>query len=189
MKTISDIKFDENLYCQANPCVLILYQLDRPSIFIPLSYVPLLSFMKMFDDILKCQNHLDKNNRKTFRLLTYSGNIQTWLLDKNTLPDHLEELIIFCPVANEKIFWKRWMSRYTQKVKSIITFDALEREALIFGMNYLEDLFVHFQDDESVLRLLKEDHEKMRLALIACLDKAGAKQDEQIRLGVTAQTS
>ncbi len=97
----------------------------------------------------------------------------------------MDSIIIFCPSASEIEYWKRWTRRYTQKIKDVITYDVLEHQLLIFGIKYIEDLFLHFQNDEGILNLLKEDRTKMCLALTNCFLREAEKQDEFIRSDVT----
>ena len=133
MQILSDIQFNNNLYSQIDHWVLILYQLNGTSIAIPLSNVDLLIFINPFDDVPRCQTHISPNHYKKFTLFAYSGNIQTQLQKNNLIPNNLDEIILFCPIAYEKGYLRSYTKRYTQKIMGIITCDAFEREALIFG--------------------------------------------------------
>ncbi len=185
MRTITDIKFNENLYSHLNQLILILYQMEEPSLSLTLSNAHLMTFIQPFDNISRCQDHITINDRKTFTLFTYSGNIRTWLSKNNRIPNNVDRIIIFCPFASEVEHWKRWTRRYIQKIKAVITYDALERELLMFGIKYIEGLFLHFQDDKGILNLLNEDRRKMCSALADCFEREAKEQDEFIRSDVT----
>ncbi|CAF1264520.1 unnamed protein product [Adineta steineri] len=162
--------------------------MNGPSIAIPLPYAHLMTFIQVFDDIARCQHHINSNKEKLFTLFAYSENIETWLLN-NKIPDHLHEIIIFCLPTDDKQYLKSWTRRYTQKIKDIITYDELERDLLLFGMKYIKELYLYFQDDEGILNLLKEDHKKMGLALIDCLGKEINKQDTYIKLSIESTSN
>lgn len=186
MQTISDIRRDEDLFSEANDWIFILYQIDGVARVIPLSCIRALSFMKLLDDIQQCQNEINMHNDKTFTLFAYSGNIETWLWNNNPLPDNLNEIILFCPLANDKGYLKRWTKRFTQKIKRIYTIDELEREILTFGMSYIQDLLEYFDGNNDKIDSLREEHERMRLALMDCLNRAILTQDDHIQLGIAS---
>ncbi|CAF1352000.1 unnamed protein product [Adineta steineri] len=158
--------------------------MNGSSIAIPLPSAHLMTFIQVFDDIARCQHHLNTNNEKLFTLFAYSENIEEWLRNNNIIPNCLDEIIIFCLPTDDKQYLKSWTRRYTQKITDIITYDELERDLLLFGMKYIKDLYPYFQDDEGILNLLKEDHKKMGLALIDCLGKEINKQDTYIKLSI-----
>ena len=184
MSTIDDITFDKTIFSQVHHLVLLLYQVNEVALVIPLSNAHLLKFIQSFDDILRCQNYINTNDNKTFTLFGYSGNIETWLWNHHIIPDHLDEIIMFCPNAIDREYFRRWARRYTHKVKDFILYDELDRESLIFGMKYVNNLHTYFQHDETILNLLREDHRKMTLALMDCLAKEINKQDNYIKAGV-----
>ncbi len=185
MQTINDITFNKNLYSNFNQWIIILYQKEIPSLTLILSNANLMTFIQPFDNISRCQEYIMINDQKTFTIFTYSGNIRTWLAKNNHIPNNVDSIIIFCPFSNEIEYWKRWTRRYTQKIKDVITYDVLERQLLMFGIKYIEDLFFNFQNDEQIFNLLKEDRTKMCLALVNCFEKEAEKQDEFIRSEVT----
>ncbi|CAF1308745.1 unnamed protein product [Adineta steineri] len=162
--------------------------MNGSSIAIPLPSAHLMTFIQVFDDLARCQHHINSNKEKLYTLFAYSENIETWLLN-NKIPDHLDEIIIFCLPSDDKQYLKSWTRRYTQKIKDIITYDELERDLLLFGMKYIKDLYPCFQDDEGILNLLKEDHKKMGLALIDCLGKEISKQDTYIKLSIESTSN
>ncbi|CAF1366549.1 unnamed protein product [Adineta steineri] len=162
--------------------------MNGSSIAIPLPSAHLMTFIQVFDDLARCQHHINSNKEKLYTLFAYSENIETWLLN-NKIPDHLDEIIIFCLPSDDKQYLKSWTRRYTQKIKDIITYDELERDLLLFGMKYIKDLYPCFQHDEGILNLLKEDHKKMGLALIDCLGKEINKQDTYIKLSIESTSN
>jgi len=186
MQTINDITFDENLYSEANHWILVLYQTEAVGLVIPLPNVDLLTFMKFFGDMPNCQNYISTNQHKTFILFAYSENIETWFKNNNVIPsqlddiicnynlipDHLNDIIIFCRFPNEKEYWRDWTRRYTEKVKQIVTFDQLEREALMFGMRYIDDISPQFINNQNIYNSLRQNHENIRLALINSFQNA-----------------
>ncbi|CAF1117233.1 unnamed protein product [Adineta steineri] len=183
IQTINDIQFNNNLYSQVNQWALILYQMNGPSIAIPLPYAHLMTFIQVFDDIARCQHHINTNKEKLFTLFAYSENIETWLLN-NKIPDHLDEIIIFCLPSDDQQYLKSWARRYTDKIKDINSYDELERDLLLFGMKYIKKLYSYFQDDGGILNLLKADYKKLGLALIDSFAKEVNKQDTYINTSV-----
>ncbi|CAF1197856.1 unnamed protein product [Adineta steineri] len=183
MQTINDIQFNNNLYSQVKQWALILYQMNGSSIAIPLPYAHLMTFIQVFDDIARCQHHINTNNEKLFTLFAYSENIETWLLN-NKIPDHLDEIIIFCLPSDDQQYLKSWGRRYTDKIKDINSYDELQRDLLLFGMKYIKKLFSYFQDDGGILNLLKADYKKLGLALIDSFAKEVNKQDTYINTSV-----
>jgi hypothetical protein len=186
MPTINDIMHDNNLYSQVNDLVLMLYQAFESPMDIPLSNTHLMTFIQAFDDISHCQNHITTNDRNTFTLFAYSGNIQTWLWNNNIIPNNLDDIIIFCAHQKDQQFVKAWTRRYTQKIRDVILCDELERELLLFGMKYIKKIRLEFQDNQSILNLLDEDYRKMCLALMACFAQLANQQDNNIAMGVEA---
>ncbi|CAF1201533.1 unnamed protein product [Adineta steineri] len=185
MQTIANIDFDSTLYSQAHHWMLILYQMNEPSMAIHLDNVHLMRFIQPFDNMPRCQNYINTNTVKTFTLFSYIGNILTWLWNNNAIPDHLNHIIIFCPSSSDKKYLQAWTKRYTKKIRDIITHDALDRELLIAGMKYIEEL-CSYCEDEGVLNLLKEDHKKVCLALMYSVANQITLQDEYIRLSEEA---
>jgi hypothetical protein len=159
--------------------------MEEPSLSLTLSNAHLMTFIQPFDNISRCQDHITINYQKTFTLFTYSGNIQTWLSKDNHIPNNVDCIVIFCPYASEVEYWKRWTRRYTKKIKAVIMYDELERELLMFGIKYIEDLLLHFQDDKGILNLLTEDRGKMCLALANYFMREADRQDRFIRSDVT----
>jgi len=186
MNTINDIRFDENLYSQANHWIVILHQIEGVGLAISLPNVHLLTFMKFFDNINNSRNYINTNQHKIFTLFAYSENIKTWFMNnnviptqldniicnENVIPNHLDQIIIFCQFTDEKNYWRDWTRRYTDKVNKIITFDQLERETLIFGMKYIDDISTHFRNNQNIYHLLRQNHENLRLALTNSLQNA-----------------
>jgi hypothetical protein len=178
---MQNILFNQTIFSQVNHLVVLLYQSDESSTVISLPNAHLLTFINSFDSTPRCQHHITTNNDKTFSLFAYSDNIQTWLWNHNVIPNHLDEIIIFCP-PNEKQYFKDWLRRYTHKIKEIVICDELDRETLLFGMKYIKNLYAFFKDDHGVLNLLKEEYRKMGLALIDSFQDEVKNQDNFIRL-------
>jgi hypothetical protein len=173
MQTINDIRFDANLYSQFDSWVAILYQINEGvALFIPLYNIDLLTFVQPFDEIIPCQDFIKNNDKKTFTLFTYSDNIDTWLWNNNPITDNLEEIIIFCPFPENIQYYTDWTRRYTKKVTIIVTFDQLERELLVFGMKYINNLCSNFQGDENTRQLLETHRKKIHSASRNAFDQA-----------------
>jgi hypothetical protein len=167
MTTINDIEFDANLYSQFDSWITTLYQINEGiALAIPLNNINLFRFIQHFNEIIPCQHFIKNNDQRTFTLFTYSDNIDTWLWNNNPIPDNLEQIIIFCPFADDRQYFRKWTRRYTRKVIDIITCKALERELLIFGMRYIDNLCSNFQGNQNTLQLLEKHRERIRLALI-----------------------
>jgi hypothetical protein len=177
MTTINDIQFNRNLFSQFNPWNTILYQINEGiALFIHLSNVDLLTFIQPFDQIIPCQRFIKETDRRPMILFTYSDNIDTWLWNNNPIPDNLEEIIIFCPFPENIQYYKDWTRRYTRRVTNIFTYNILERELLIFGMRYIDNLRSNLQGNQETLQLLTEHREKIRLALINAFAQAANNQ-------------
>jgi hypothetical protein len=183
MPSITDITFNNTIFSQVNHWVVILHQPDeRPSV-IALPNAHLFTFIQPFDDMPWCQNYISSMNTKIFSLFAYSENIRTWLWNHNVIPDHLEEIIIYCPSPNDKKYLKAWSKRFTHKIKDIIECNELDRESLIFGMKYIKNLYPFFKDDVGILNLLKEEYRRIGVALIASLANEVSNDDDDIRPG------
>ena len=183
MTSINNIIYNQTIFSQVNHWVTLLCQLNGETIIISLPNAHLLTFIHPFTDIPACQNHMTRNNNKTFTLFAYGSNVETWLWNNNLIPDQLDEIIVFCPNSNNRDYLKDWLRRYTHKIKDVIICDELDRESLIFGMKYIKKLYSFFKDDQGVLDLLKREYKNIALALINSLANEVNQQDNFIRLG------
>ena len=73
MQTIGDIRFDSNTYIAASYWTLLLHQQDGIAVVIPVPDADLMSFVHVFDDRIKCQNHINANLQKMITLFAYDG--------------------------------------------------------------------------------------------------------------------
>jgi hypothetical protein len=173
MQTLDNIQFNQHLFSQFDHWIVTLYQINEGiSLVIPIFNVDLLTFVQHFKEITSCQDFIRTNNKKTFTLFTYSENIQTWLWNKDPIPDNLHQIIIFCPPFDERKYIRDWTKRFTRTVKDVITCDDLGRELLLFGMRYIDDLCSNFKGNANTLQLLLTHQEQIRLALVNAFAEA-----------------
>jgi hypothetical protein len=183
MQTISHIRYDNNVYSQVNHGFLLLYQMNGPSVFIPLPNAHLLSFIQTFDNIYHCQNYINTNNGIKFTLFVYSENIKSWIDGNNPIPDNLHEIIIFCPNSDDQAYFNDWADRLRQ-VKDIITYDELDHKSLLSGIKHIKKIRSSFQGNQGLLNLLKEDYRRMCEALSNYFIYEANIRDHRVAVGV-----
>lgn len=171
MSTIYDIKFNDQLFSNSDCGLILLYEKSIP-ISVPVSRPDILTFIKTFDSTSICEQYITTNSRKQFILFVYSENMVSWLKDNTKIPENLAKIIIFCALNEDKFYLQRWRRRYSEKVKKIVTFIQLEYELLIFGIEYIQNLFQRFKKDPSLSRLLEENYQQLRSGLMNYFDKA-----------------
>ena len=169
MNPFDQIQFDQILYCSFNRLCLLLYHTEGISPVIPIQNFNSLDFVKTFEDSNNCQNEISNNNQNNYYLFTLFNNIQRW--SRNNYPKNLDKILIFHFFDNEKEFIRDWMKRYTSKVDKIISFNELERELLIFGLNYLNDLCSLFQNNPLFYQQLRQKQIKLTQALLDVLQQ------------------
>ena len=168
MKTINDIPFDRLLYSQANHSILILYQTDgHLALFIKLTNASSMKFIESYNNIADCRDHIQGNHKKTFTLFIYSENFRTWLNNDYDIPKNLHEIILFYPHSRNKEYIQHWTNHYSQ-VKNIIAHGELECELLLYGIKYIRELRLDYQDNQRILGLLVEDYKNLCSALKNC---------------------
>ncbi|CAF1086123.1 unnamed protein product [Rotaria magnacalcarata] len=168
MSIITDIVFNNTIYSPYDDWGLLLHQKSGPSSLITVPSAELITFMKNFNDLTGCQNHIQTNSDKNITLFVDDGNMQTWLLN-DSVEVNVDDINIFCRNIYDKEYFKRWKRRQERRIRNIITYDELNRELLLFGMKLIKELCVYFKDDHGILNLLEEDYERIRLALINSL--------------------
>ncbi|CAF3354530.1 unnamed protein product [Rotaria socialis] len=168
MSTITDIVFNNTIYSPCDDWGLLLHQINGPSSLIEVQNAELIKFMRNFNDLTGCQNHIQENNDKHITLFVDDVNMQAWLLN-GSVDVNVDDINIFCRNIYDKEYFKRWKRRQERRIRNIITYDELNRELLLFGMKLIKELCVYFQDDHGILNLLEADYERIRLALINSL--------------------
>lgn len=169
MGTIFNIKFDSKTYFDTDSGILLLYQSSNSeSVFI--SKPERLAFAQQFGDTSICQQYISTNDQKQFILFAYSDDMVSWLKSRTKIPDNLTKIIIFCAPSEDKHYLQRWIRRYSDKIKKIVTFTQLEYELLVCGIEYIQNLFQRFKKDEKLSLLLDENYQQLRSALLNYFD-------------------
>ena len=172
METINQILFNANFFNEFDHLITLLYQTNGPNPPIQISDRNLFTFIKRFNDIIRCQNFITDNDRKTFTLFTLDQNISTWLWNHNPIPNNLQEIIMFCLDQEDIHYYTDYTRPYTTKITNVITFDQLERHLLVSGMNYLGNISLNLEEDDPRQLVLEEHIEKLRLASSHALSQA-----------------
>jgi hypothetical protein len=191
MSTIDDIQFDRHTYKYAINWALLLYQLDGISAVIPLPNANLMSFIRVFNNTIECQNHININPRKMITLFAYNENMERWLADNTNIPNNLKCMKIFCHSDNCS-YVSDWAGSHTEKLRNttfdIITFEELNHELLSFGYKYLRALRKQFRDDYGILNLLDSDYKNILTSLGNHASQRANIENERIRQSQEAQS-
>lgn len=168
MQTIENIIFNPILYTSADVWTLLLYQKIGVTIPICLCNAQLMSFIRVFNDILQCHNHIDINPRKMITLFAYYENIQQWLSMNLSIPNNINTIKIFCPLNDQVYFtnWaKRYMQRYSSRIFDVFTFEELNHVLLLYGVELLKKRRPYLPSDSNLQDTLDSDYKKLCQAL------------------------
>ena len=173
MTTLTGIHFNGELFLKFDYQLVILFEITGVNPVLPIIDIDLLTFVQHFDKIISCQNFIRENNQRKITLFIYCDNIQTWIWNGDSIPDNVDQIIVFCPCANDKSVFLNWANRYVRKEKEthIYTFDQLEYGLLVFGMNYICELCLKAKENSDDLVRLKLLKENICLALIRYIQK------------------
>lgn len=165
MQTIENIEFNGSLYRPADLWTCLLYQEFGVTIPVSLPNAQLMSFIQVFNDILRCHKHIDRNPRKMITLFIYNENIQQWLLTNNLpIPNNIEKIKIFCP-SNEQLFFTNWIQRYIHLYKKctfeIIALEDLNYRLLLYGADLLKKPRLFFPSDENLQDAFNIDYKNI----------------------------
>ncbi|CAF1338019.1 unnamed protein product [Adineta ricciae] len=185
-KHIHHIKFSEVPYLDCQPWIIILHQLDESGTIIRLPTADALTFLRPFNDIIHCQNHIKSHERNPFALFGHEDNIRTWFYNNNIIPDNLEDIIVFGVDKKDLRSFKQWLRRYSRNIQTVLPTDQLERELIMFGMRHIENVLDDFQDPNTK-NLLKQDLQKLHAALDDCLMRINQILDNEIAMSVEAK--
>jgi hypothetical protein len=186
--TISDIPYIKYIYEHANNWVLLLYQLDLRDI--PLRNANLMFFIQAFNNTMHFQTHIDTNPQKMITLFASDRKMEQWLTSIIDIPNNLQEIIVFCHSNDQKCFtdWaNRYMQRFRNIIGDIITFEHLNHDLLLFGLEHIEKLRREFVDDYGILNLLDSDYREISRSLRNHASQRVSIENERIRLGQEAQ--
>jgi hypothetical protein len=168
MQTIADIVFDNNIFPRANLLALLLYHMDCVSLAIPLSNADLMSFIQVFENTTRCQNHIMMNNQKEIILFTYEDNMQ-WLIQNSYLDriPQVQKINIFCSSLEDQKFWSMHTRRYRGRIEEPFLYNKLNINLLLFGLNHLKKLYKcqEFSSDIGIQNRLREDRRNISAAL------------------------
>ena len=148
MQTIHDIRFSNEIYELATYWALLLHEREGVHIPIQLTHAPLMPFIRVFDNKVRCQNHIQGNLQKIVILFGYGDNMHQWLADHSELPCNLQEIKIFCH-ADDHPFVSQWARRHIQRLRNIkfdiIGIDKLNYKLLLFGADHLKQLHSDYE--------------------------------------------
>ncbi|CAF3215752.1 unnamed protein product [Rotaria socialis] len=168
MQSIHTIRFNNNVYHNGSHFTLLLYEHNGVAVAIPLPNSDLMSFVRVFNNIIECRNHIETNLQKLVTLFGYDDNIRHWLSSVDNIPPNLAEIKIFCP-AEDRLFATSWTRRYRKRFENItfdiINFEELNYRLLLFGIDHLKQLHSDFQPDSPELQQLVLDYKRVCHAL------------------------
>ncbi|UJR12028.1 hypothetical protein I4U23_016206 [Adineta vaga] len=168
MKTIDNIRYDGNLYQSTTYGASLLYEKNGISLVIPLPNADLMSFVEPFDQITRCQNHVENNLRKIITLFAWDDNIQKWLSCVRSIPPNIHEIKIFCDSSNRQCI-NSWVRRYKNQLENvifdIISWDKLNYNLMLFGVDHLKKLYTNFQPNSPEYRQLNLNYKRVCHAL------------------------
>lgn len=135
MPYLDDITYDI-IYDTASALSRILYQPDQqhPYITIQLTTSEPFTFIRLFDNIVECQDYIRQNVQKQITLFISSIHV----INVPALFDceHLRDIYIFCMLPRHKSFVSRYLHSIQHKVRNIFMFEKLECELLLHGLNH-----------------------------------------------------
>ncbi len=190
MSTIDNIQFNNCIYGHATNWSLLLYQLNGISVVIPLPNANIMPFIRVFNDVIQCQNLIVRNPHKTITLFAYENNIHQWLTNNINMPSNLQNINIFCH-SDDYLYVTDWTNRHRHRFNNIIfhiiAFEHLNYNLLLFGLDHIQRLRREFQDDFGILNLLDQDYQKICDSLgNDALERANI-EEERIRRSQEAQ--
>ncbi len=191
MSTIDDIEYNSFLYEHANNWALLLYQLDGISVVIQLPDADVMSFVRVFNDSIECQELIDRNPRKMITLFAYEKNIQQWFSNNMNIPSNLRNIKIFCHSDDHSYIteWaNRQIHRYTNINFEIIIFEHLNHNLLAFGLEHIQRLREEFRDDFGILNLLDRDYKQICRSLGNYALQQANIENERIRPSCQAES-
>ena len=168
MQTIDDIIFNARVYRRATNLTLLLYEQNGVSVAINLPDANLMPFVQVFHRMGQCQNHININLRKIFTLFAYDENMQNWLVNNINIPHNLQEIKIFCNVA-DRLYVNAWIRRFTHRFRhatiEIINCDTLNYKLLLFGVDHLKRLQSDFRPRPRLRRQCRRNYKSICRAL------------------------
>lgn len=190
MPTIDDIQFNNFIYEHAMNWTLLLYQLHEISAVIHVPNANLMSFIRVFNNSIECQELIDRNPQKMITLFAYEKNIQQWLTNNMNIPNNLQNIKIFCH-SDDQFYITEWTNRHRHQFNNInfdvIDFENLNYNLLLFGLEHIRRLRREFNEDFGILNLLDRDYKQICQSLgNDALQRANI-EDERIRQSYEAQ--
>lgn len=164
MLTIDNIEFNRDIYQHAQKWAVLLYQLNRIGIAIPIPNANEMRFVQVFHDLPRCADWIQENSGKSITLFVYDENFQQWLNRNSPIPNNIRNIKIFCHPDDQRYLTLR-ISRYRQRYATIlfeiITFDNLNYELLSLGLEHIQSLRQEFRHVSERLNLLDHDYQQI----------------------------
>lgn len=168
MQTIHDIRFNRQIYELGTYWALLLHEREGVHIPIQLTHAPLMPFIRVFDNKVRCQNHIQGNLQKIVILFGYGDNMHQWLANHDAVPCNLLEIKIFCHTEDRE-FTTKWMRRHIHRfihIKfDIIEIDKLNYKLLLFGADHLKQLHSDLEHNSPNLDQVLRDYKRVCRAL------------------------
>lgn len=167
MSTFNDIQYDTD-YSQATFQFLLLYNQylnpSGPSPVLVLPYASLMTFINVFQNLNRCQQHINNNNnnQKLITLAISDEQIIEW--DNNNIrvsDNNIDKVHIFCENYADFLAMKKWDGCYRNKVQDVYLPDTLEFNLLKLGVDYIHKIMPGFRQDRSKYRKFNADANRL----------------------------
>ena len=165
MPYLDDITYDI-IYDAASALSRILYQPNQqhPYITIQLTTSEPFTFIRLFDNIVECQDYIRQNVHKQITLFISSANVigMRALFACNQLRD----IYVFCMLPRHKPFFSRYLQDVQHKVRNIFMYDKLECELLLHGVNHCRKVAdQNERENHAITTLALRDGERLATVL------------------------
>ena len=113
---------------------------------IPLCHAALLSFIQVFQDLIKCQGYVRSDNRKLCTLFISNRKIIEWNQTPNASDTNIHKVYIFCGSYSDFLAMKAWTGCYQAKVQDVYLSENVEYELLKLGVDHIQKILPEFQE-------------------------------------------
>lgn len=185
MRHVGDIRYDQTLYSQTNPWIIVLHQGKKP---FPLASAPDIAFANPFDGIVDCHTHISRQPSRRFVLFALGDNLLTWLENNLPVPKNFDQVTGFGVPRKEQDYFLAHTRRFWPN-RGVLTAERFERNLLERGLDHIEDMIDESEEDRGVVGLLERDRKKLWDALEQYTGRRLRRaEEEEHRLGVQASS-
>lgn len=143
-----------------------------------LSHAALLSFIQLFEDVLKCQACIQDNNRKLHTLFISNEKIIEW---HNRIADtemNVDKVYIFCTLYSDYLKMKVWRGRYQTQVRDVYLSKDMDYHLLRLGCDHIHQILPEFPERGLKRKLCHQAQDMLKSLSNYFQDKADDNNDD-----------